>query len=251
MEQLIKTDRVEKIDLAEGVFLRHYGLATLSESLGGQTGEPPDRRRPVVVCPGGGYRLIGETEAWPVAERFALHGFYPFILNYTVSEGPLPFDVKHPEEFGPIRDIAAALAAVKDMGDQLSLSDGTVLCGFSAGAHSALSYCAIHGSESIVPEALILAYPYIRYPVFERAGLDIPERVNSDFPPTFMWHGQNDHMINPKGSFQLASRLLAEGVTFEFHCFSDIRHADPFYEPVWFDLMLSWLDGQERIPVSA
>jgi acetyl esterase/lipase len=243
----MRTDGAEKINLSEGVYMRHYGPYALRESAGEEAASTPRRRRPVVICPGGGYRLISATEAWPVAERFASRGFYPFILNYTVLDSPalpsaLPFDVDRPGEFGPVRDVEAAISTVKSMAGALDIDEGVTLCGFSAGAHAALAYCALRGPEAPAPAALILSYPAVRYPVFEEAGLDLVDQVKSGFPPTFIWHGQNDHMVDPKGSFQLADRLLSEGAPFEFHSFGDIRHADPFYEPAWFDLALAWLN---------
>ncbi|MDR3073069.1 MAG: alpha/beta hydrolase [Clostridiales Family XIII bacterium] len=214
---------------ATGTRMDYYDPASLKE-----TAFP---RIPVLICPGGGYSIVGTSEAFPVSERFAKHGFFPFILRYTVSEGDLPFDSNNPVEFAPIQDVANALRRMQE----IFPDHPPILCGFSAGAHLSLSYTALRTPEMPQVSAVILSYPYLHYPVFENSGFDILEQIDRNFPPCFVWHGENDFMVPPDGTFEIVCKLRENDVPVEFHFFKDIRHADPFYEPAWFELMQRWI----------
>ena len=39
----------------------------------------------VVVCPGGGYEMVSQREADPVAQRFFARGYNVFLLTYSVG----------------------------------------------------------------------------------------------------------------------------------------------------------------------
>ncbi|MDR1778640.1 MAG: hypothetical protein LBR14_02640 [Clostridiales Family XIII bacterium] len=243
----MRTDKIQKINLSKsGVYLRHYGVDAAFDALAQQAAERGGRIRekliPMILCPGGGYFIIGTTEAWPVADVFLHAGFYPFILSYTVSEKEIPFDPAAPQDYAPFADFEEGVAAVRAFAAREGcFTDQLLAVGFSAGAHVALGSLALRGGNFEPPTALILSYPLVRWRVFEHAGFDLLAHIPKGFPPTFLWHGLNDAMVNPASSFQLADILREKEIPSEFHCYEEICHADPFYEPAWIPAALQWL----------
>ena len=50
-----------------------------------------DQKRPcILLCPGGGYRLVSTREAEPIALHFFPEGFNVFILTYSVAPTASP-----------------------------------------------------------------------------------------------------------------------------------------------------------------
>lgn len=126
----------------------------------------PDKKRPaVLVCPGGGYQYTSDREAEPIALSFAAMGYHAFVLRYSVDmEAVMP---------APVKDIAKAMAYIKDHGDQWYLDSKNVfVAGFSAGGHLATSLGVFWNDSRMLPEyegdrerirpaGMILGYPVI------------------------------------------------------------------------------------------
>ena len=64
-----------------------------------QTIDPEIQRPAILICPGGGYSLLCEREAEPVALRFLPEGFNCFVVWYRVAPNRYP---------RPQQDIASA-----------------------------------------------------------------------------------------------------------------------------------------------
>lgn len=123
-------------------------------------------KRPlVVVCPGGGYHMLSEREADPIALQFVAAGYHAVVLRYGINE--------HAVMPGPLKDVADAVCYVRRHCEEWHVdTDQIYLCGFSAGAHVAaalgvfwnnallLPYYA-DSPELIRPNGLILGYPVI------------------------------------------------------------------------------------------
>lgn len=195
-----------------------------------------DKNAPVViVCPGGGYRMIASfIEGNPVAEYFQEQGVNAFVLRYRVKEF-----AHYP---GPLEDIAHAL---KDIKEQYKLSlDNYAICGFSAGGHMA----ALFGVEDIgygkygfpKPNTLMLIYPVITleegiahkgsrkwFAGKDQKALEIADvykHVTSNYPKTFILRGDNDKSVPPINSDLMIKSLLDNNVPCKYYKFRKFSH---------------------------
>ena len=254
--------QIEKIPIWENnddVYLKAY-----------HTGD--DLKPAVVICPGGGYLCISESEADPVALRFTEAGYQPFVLNYSIMEQAR---YRRGEPFRPIIELEKAFEVLHSNADRWNLDHSKfILAGFSAGGHLAASYCSDEGML-LKPAALILAYPLIDYnylnknwctgesdypidlhrlalrKVFGSASpsqdelndMDVKKRITSKMPPTFIWHSKNDRVISLESSACLAQILKDKGVASKLCILEDGVHGDPFFDARWFDISQKWLKG--------
>lgn len=232
-------------------------------------------RGAVVICPGGGYSLVADREAAPVARAFNRAGFHSFVLRYSVGHGPLGNL--------PLRQLGAAVASVREHAVELQIDSRQVsVCGFSAGGHLAASLgvfwhdVAIFGSDGRLearrPDSLVLCYPVItsgeaaHRASFERlAGLDhsvqesfsVERFVSESTPPTFLWHTAEDVAVPVRNSLLFFSALRECGVPSELHIFPTGPHGLSMATPdvaepensrfanhraaAWFALAVEWL----------
>ena len=131
---------------------------------------PMAQARPLVlVVPGGGYSHVSPREGDPVAVRFLAAGYHAAVLRYSVGE--------QAQNYLPLKQIDGALAALRAHADEWHiLPDKIAACGFSAGAHLALSSAvlALPGQASWQerqrPNALILSYPVVTAGPFAHRG---------------------------------------------------------------------------------
>lgn len=122
-------------------------------------------RPAVLICPGGGYALISQNEAEPVALAYARMGYHAFVLSYSVKiENPFPT---------ALRELAKSMAIIREHAEEwLVDQDDITVIGFSAGGNLALSLGLYYKkdlitseigltSEQIKPNQLILGYPAV------------------------------------------------------------------------------------------
>lgn len=261
----------EKIQLwndADNVTLQAYVLHNSSEFR-------KDRKRPaVIVCPGGGYLGTSDREAEPVALRFAAQGYHAFVLRYTTYYREF-VDVRNPSPGNPgsaypqpMFDLAKAILTIRDNAETYHVDpDKIIVCGFSAGGHLAASL-GVHWQNSLLkekfnqdqerwkPNALILGYPILDFPVNEaqaeaqanthirgfmkkanQALFGCPDPTAEDLvrlspsrhvspltPPTFLWHTSEDDLVYVSNSLIFASELARHGVPFDLHVFEKGCH---------------------------
>ncbi len=56
----------------------------------------PDRVRPaVIICPGGGYEMLSDREAEPIAIKMMSFGFQAFVLHYSIKPAVYPLALKN------------------------------------------------------------------------------------------------------------------------------------------------------------
>lgn len=196
-----------------------------------------DKDAPViVVCPGGGYKMIASfIEGHPVAKFFQSKGYNAFVLRYRVRE-----KAHYP---APVEDIAHALSDIKNE-FKLSL-DNYALCGFSAGGHM----CGLFGVKEYgyqkfdlpKPKLLMLVYPVVS---LEKeythkntrkffAGEEdleaieignIYHHIDKDYPNTFIWRGDKDRSVPPINSDFLISELEKNGVNVKYYKYNKVGH---------------------------
>ena len=184
-----------------------------------------DKNAPiVVVCPGGGYRMIAAfIEGHPVAKYFQSQGINAFVLRYHVKE-----KAHYP---APLEDIAHALKDIRDI-YHLDLSN-YALCGFSAGGHM----CGLFGVEQYgygkyelpKPSMLMLVYPVTSMEkglthrttkkyfagnndkeAFEIGNLY--KQIRSGYPKTYIWRGNKDRSVPYQDSDLLIDSLLQNNI---------------------------------------
>ncbi len=240
------------------------------------------RRSAVILCPGGGYRMLSRTEGEAMAPAFASLGCDCFVLHYRTGERAVwP---------NPLIDLAQAVAYVRAHADAWCIDpDKIAVCGFSAGGH----LCAMLGTrwhepeverlvglraEQIRPNALILGYPALNLRIAGSseigallaggrdlaAALDETDAlrfVTSQTPPTFLWSIFEDGAVPVELGLRFCSELAAHEVPFELHTFQSGEHACALgtgatafggteypHLAHWFELCGEWLRAQFGAP---
>jgi acetyl esterase/lipase len=223
----------------------------------------------VLICPGGGYHVVGTTEGRPVADKFNEAGYAAFILNYTVGERA-SFGAGGFRDFAPMLDLKAAMRLLHEKADEYGIDEGRiVLAGFSAGGHLAAAYCLspdgavaaddvavpVGAGPSPLPAALLLTYAMgggpdsggagKPQPAYEIAGMPYAEDPAVRALPVFFWHGRDDQMVPYEVSERLDRRLTREHIEHKFLLLEHGVHARPFADPSWFPVALDWLKNHE------
>jgi len=206
-----------------------------------------------VICPGGGYRLIGTGEGEPVARRFEERGYSAAVLNYAVGERAV-FTERGFADFEPARELRAALEAARA---EAGADGKIILAGFSAGAHLAAGYCLSHSMENeiLMPDALLLSYimPHLGDAAdadsAAREAFDIsasirkyglPERAKN--LPIHIWHSTTDKLVPFESSPAFVKLLEDAGARTHFTKFSEGRHGDPSTTAGWFEAAMDYFD---------
>lgn len=198
----------------------------------------------VLICPGGGYRMVSEREAEPVAMAFAAKGFHTAVLTYPVAP------VRFPQA---LYALGEAMAWIRAHAEENHIDPQKIaVSGYSAGGHLAASLGVFWKEaflteaigckpEELRPNALILGYPVItsgefaHRPSFERLLGEAPEeallekvslekQVTADVPPTFLWHTYTDELVPVENSLLFANALHKAGVPMELHIYSTGVH---------------------------
>lgn len=210
-------------------FLRFYLHADLSR-IGYSGMSFPEKRRAVLIIPGGGYNHISEREAEPVAISFFEKGYECAVLYYSVGE-----DMAHSN---PIEEAAEAVSVLRRL-ESVDEKKITAI-GFSAGGHLA-AMLAEHGCEfdkDAKLNALILSYPVITMGKETHAGsremicptignenyLSAERCVSPSFPPTYIWSTRDDETVDVKNSLMMYEALLANGIFSEIHIYPEGKH---------------------------
>ena len=232
----------------------------------------PGPNRPcMIVCPGGGYRILADHEGEPVAMWLNELGISALVLNYRVY--PYQFPTAFIDAQRAVR-FARAYAADWNI-DTARIG----LLGFSAGGHLSAHVGTCHrrvhtpptdaiDALSARPNALVLAYPVISPHLLDDADLAadlVPDtvedpdevcldrQVSPDTPPSFLWHTADDAGVPVRNSLRFADVLASEGVPFALHVFPQGEHGlglAPDHPVVsqWTLLCAAWLRGTWSLP---
>ncbi len=220
----------------------------------------------VVIFPGGGYHMLSESEAGPVALRLNRMGLSAIVVYYAVEPA------RHP---APFLDATNAIREIRLHAEEYGIDPNRVaVMGFSAGGHlaSMVATLADEGDPeageatarmSARPDAAVLCYPVITMGKYAHAGSrsnligedateDVRSRFSSennvteDTPPTFLWHCSDDTAVPVENSLMFAGALSAKGVPFELHVFPKGGHGGGIcdtkpYLAAWVTLCEEWL----------
>lgn len=181
------------------------------------------KQHPVaVICPGGGYRRVCSfIEGRPFAKKLNKMGYHAIVVYYRVRNLAV-----YPN---PQDDVARAVREIHDQAAAWKLDmRGYSVWGSSAGGHLAASY----GTESMgyikyglpKPGALVLVYPVVtmgekthpgsrNYHIGAYASrkyialTSVEQQVTENYPPTFLWWGDQDGTVDPENSRMLKAAL--------------------------------------------
>ena len=124
-----------------------------------------EKRKAVLIIPGGGYSFCSDREAEPLAFSFLAKGFNTFVLFYSIKERS-----KWPS---PLIDASLAVKFIKDNAEKYHVDPEYVFAiGFSAGGHLAGALATMWHEKTIYDNidmpygynkvrGAILAYPVI------------------------------------------------------------------------------------------
>lgn len=196
------------------------------------------KRKTLLICPGGGYSFVSEREGEPIAVHFLAAGYNVFVLHYSVDVHRFP---------AQICEVAAAVELIRARADEWNCdAERLALLGFSAGGHLAAHYATAFDCAAVRAffpasrnvNAVLLGYPVItaetgvthagsfehlcgHFPLTadEEAQFSCDRLVRDDTPPTFLWHTAADKTVPVANSLRYAAALAAHGVPFELHVY--------------------------------
>ena len=218
-------------------------------------------RPAIVICPGGGYAFHSTIEEDEALGAFYAIGYDVFSLHYSIGSKIL--------ESEPEAELAEAVTIIRHSGDELGVDGKVAVMGFSAGGHLAASlgchwerYC-----KDCRPDCLVLCYPVISMGKLGHEGSTLAlchedkERIKyfsienadvSSCPPVFIWHSQEDELVDVRNSMLFSWRLVESGRSCEFHMFRSGMHGIaagdeasglPSSSRLWLPIARQWLSS--------
>lgn len=206
-----------------------------------------DKRRAIVVCPGGGYGFLSEREAEPVALQYFAAGLNVFTLRYSIQAKAA--------NYAPLIEACLAIKYLREHCDELHVDPKYVfITGFSAGGHLAAwtgtqwhipqvqAYLGGADPEICKPTATLPCYPVITSAAGVRhtgsiktlnggsedeegmARFCLEKAVSEKTSPAFLWHTFNDGCVPVMNSLLYAEALTRSNIPFELHIFPDGPH---------------------------
>ncbi len=241
------TDTVTfKVQLMEDRPLLH-----LIGYVAGRSAEMPlnDKRKAILIVPGGAYWMQSDAEADPVAHTFLAAGYNVFILRYSVGRG---VDSRWP---WPLIEASAAMKYIRDHAQELCVDPEYVFAmGFSAGGHLAGALGTLWDNDEVEatlgiekgynrPTGTILSYPVIsglehghrgsinnilkadRDDEDARRSVSLELHVSEKTAPAFLWATRTDEAVPVQNTLLYARALADAGVPFEMHIYPEGPHA--------------------------
>lgn len=222
----------------------------------------------VIICPGGGYRLIvAPEEGADVAREFNKTGITSFVLKYRLPNDTIMID----KSIGPIQDVQMAILLLRKRASEWGIDPDKIgVVGLSAGGHLA-STAGTHFNKAFIenkenislrPDFMILIYPVISFSPIQKTrtmGTLLGEgaseakqeyysnekHVTAQTPPTFLVHAADDSRILVQHSLLFHEALLSMKVKTELHIFQEGGHGfgleNPKSKSKWFDWCQNWL----------
>lgn len=210
----------------------------------------------MIICPGGGYRILADRERLPVVLSFMQAGYQTFVLSYSLGD-----DSVYPN---PLVDLSMAVRWVRANAERLGVNpDQIAIMGFSAGGHCAAMLAtqwhleAWQAAEQVdmeaggfaeldqysnQPNAAVLCYAVTDFHAFpnldevrtrDYVGAIAAERIHESEPiyyvnektcPPFLWHTAADETVPAVQSVRFAEKLLEAGVPVELHLYERGPH---------------------------
>jgi len=221
------------------------------------TAEYNEKRKAMLVIPGGGYGMVSEREAEPIARKFYAAGYNTFILTYSVTAHGANNEKITDKKTGlpkPLLEASKAMALIRRDAEKYNIDpDKIAIIGFSAGGHLASSLATMWHHDFVVenaginygenkPNAAILSYPVITSdkewhegsfrnllnasPDFEKDKVlySTEKQVTEKTCPCFLWHTAADSCVPVENTLKMATALSAAKIPFEVHIFPEGPH---------------------------
>ena len=185
-----------------------------------------------LICPGGSYAMVCSCiEGLPIAKELNKRGYHAFVLYYRVKS-----KAKYPN---PQLDVKRALEEIREHAEEWNVDmNGWALFGSSAGGHLAASYCLEDGPK---PSCLVLSYPVISMGEYTERntkknliGLDasqamidklsVEKHIQKGYPPTFVWFGTADKIVDIKNGEMFHGACLDADVPCVFKIYEGVAH---------------------------
>lgn len=194
----------------------------------------------VIICPGGGYRMVSDREAEPIALAFMAHGYHAMVVNYPVLKDGSKISPDYLDNNTYL--LAEIFKQIEDKQDDWKIDPAAVfLLGCSAGGHMASLYAGqwhkVAKTQVLAhskPLGNLLCYPVIGFDYgwpdsdeLDRELLkdyDTAVLVNENTPDTFIWHTVSDSLISVLHSLKYCEGLTNYRIPFEGHLFENGRH---------------------------
>ena len=207
-----------------------------------------EKRKAILVIPGGAYWLQSDAEADPVAHFFLAEGYNAFILRYSVGRG---VDSKWPM---PLYEASAAMKYIRDHAEELCIDPDYVFAiGFSAGGHLTAALGSLWDNDEIEaklgmkkgynrPTGTILSYPVIsgleyghrgsinnilkqeRDDEEARRSVSLELHVSEKTAPCFLWATRTDAAVPVQNTLLYAEALANHNIPFEMHIYPEGPH---------------------------
>ena len=188
----------------------------------------------VLVCPGGGYRVLSlGQEGYEWADFFTRQGIATIVLSYR-----MPMGVKEV----PISDATEAMRLIRENAAEWGINPDKVgILGSSAGGHLA-STIATHSPKATRPDFQILFYPVISMNkeithmdshnclIGENASKELEDEysnqlhVSADTPPAILLLSDDDFLVSPLNSVEYYTALKRAGVKATMHVYPSGGH---------------------------
>ena len=212
-----------------------------------------------LICPGGGYSMVCSfLEGMPYAKALNDRGCHALVLYYRVRKKAL-----YPS---PHDDLERAISEAFDHAEEWKLdTDSWSLWGSSAGGHLAASFCTENRNVP-EPDALILTYPVIimdgnthkdtrnnllgKVPSPELLEkLSVEKNISEDYPPVYVWCGNDDKLVDPENSRRLAEELERKGIPHKLEILDGIGHGVGLGDDLpWFEHAIEfWMNVNKDI----
>ncbi len=203
------------------------------------------KRPMILVIPGGGYGMVSEREAEPVASAYYHQGYHAAILRYSIGDSA--------RNLQPMIEGMNAIKIIRESAEEWNIIENQVIvAGFSAGGHLACSLGVMwkepllrkalnYEDQRYQPNGMILSYPVItsgrfahRNSFYHLSGssendqinefYSLEKRVDESTPPTFIWHTRNDNVVPVENTLLFVEALQKNDIPYEIHIFREGSH---------------------------
>lgn len=228
----------------------------------------------VLICPGGGYGGVAyDWEGIDVAKWLNSRGVSAFVLKYRTPQAESVVTSYK----APLQDAQRAIRYIRHHAEKFNIDKNKIgVMGFSAGGHLA-STLGTHfekpyyeskdavDTEHIRPDFMMLIYPVIsmKEGVTHRGsrknllGESQTEKlieefsnelqVNTDTPPTFILHSDDDKAVPVENSIRMYQALVKNKVSTTMHIYPTGGHGYGLGKsrtsaPEWVNVAEEWLE---------
>lgn len=228
-----------------------------------------NNKRAILIFPGGGYGILAIShEGHDVAKKFAAQGIAAFVVKYRLPDDEIMIQ----KENGPLQDAQRAIQLVREHAKEWGIDSNKVgIAGFSAGGHLA-STLGTHYQHPLIdnpyninlrPDFMVLVYPVISMKdeithkgsqlrllganpsLMQLTKFSNEMQVDSNTPPTFLIHAEDDKAVTIKNSLQFKEALEAQHVEVKLLTYQKGGHGfglnNPTSDVQWFPQVVHWI----------